>query len=61
MGDVVNLRTARKQRKRAEASAQADANRARFGRTRAERLADAAESARREKLLDNTRLTGDDA
>lgn len=60
MGDVVNLRAARKLRKRAAASAHADANRAKFGRTKAERLADTAESARREKMLDDTRLTGDD-
>ncbi|MEG3146242.1 DUF4169 family protein [Sphingomonas sp. RT2P30] len=61
MGDVVNLRAARKLRKRAEASAQAEANRAKFGRTKAERLGDTTELARREKLLDDVRLTSDDA
>ncbi len=37
MGDVVNLRTARKQRKRAGKDAQAEENRIRFGRTGAEK------------------------
>lgn len=59
MGEVINLRAARKARKRADATASADANRAKFGRSKAQRESDAAEAARREKLLDDTRLTGD--
>lgn len=58
MGDVVNLRTARKARDRAAAAAQADANRAKFGRSKAEMQADAAETARREQLLDGTLRDG---
>ena len=37
MGDLVNLRRARKAKRRAENEAVAAENRARFGRTRAER------------------------
>jgi hypothetical protein len=37
VGDVVNLRRARKARERAEQDLRADANRRRFGRTKAER------------------------
>ncbi|MDG5488292.1 DUF4169 family protein [Sphingomonas sp. FW199] len=55
MGDVVNLRAARKARARATAEATAAANRALHGRTRAERERDAAEAARRERLLDEAR------
>lgn len=37
MGDIVNLRRARKDRKRRDADATATANRLAFGRTKAER------------------------
>ncbi|CAN5478327.1 hypothetical protein BH10PSE14_BH10PSE14_14590 [soil metagenome] len=60
MGEVINLRGARKARKRADATASADANRARFGRSKAEKQIDAAEAARREKLLDGAQLTAGD-
>jgi hypothetical protein len=43
-GEIVNLRRARKEKAHATASKEADANRAKFGRTRAER--DAADQAR---------------
>jgi hypothetical protein len=36
MGDVINLRSARKSKARAEKDAKASANRAKFGRPRAE-------------------------
>ena len=52
MGDVVNLRRARKVRARTEREAAANANRARFGRTRVEREAEEAAKTRREALLD---------
>lgn len=43
MGDVINLRQARKARDRSESESKADANRAKHGRTKAEkRLADIA-------------------
>jgi hypothetical protein len=56
MGDVINLRTARKSKARATAATQADANRAKFGRTKAEKQVDAAEKARVDGLLDGTKL-----
>lgn len=55
MGDVINLRRARKARARADAQDKAAANRLAFGRTRAEREAAAAEAARHERLLDGAK------
>jgi ribonuclease T1 len=55
MGDVINLRLARKARARAEAAKQAAENRARHGRTKAERARDAAEAVRAERHLDQHR------
>ena len=52
MGEVVNLRQARKQKARAEKEAQAETNRAKFGRSKAEKLEGAAEKTRAEKHLD---------
>lgn len=49
-GDVVNLRTARKAREKDAAKVAADANAAKFGRAKGEKLRDevAAEKARRD-------------
>lgn len=55
MGEVVNLRRARKAKARGAAEAQAAANRLAFGRTRAERAADAAEVERRDQRLDGAK------
>jgi hypothetical protein len=55
MGDIINLRTARKRRERAGREAEAAANRAAFGRTRTERDAAAAEASRAAALLDGAR------
>ncbi len=55
MAGIANLNRVRKARARAEAGRTADANRARFGRTRAERAADAADRARRDALLDGAK------
>ena len=55
MAEIVNLRTARKQKARASSAAAADANRAAFGRTRAERQATQAETVRHARALDNAR------
>lgn len=53
MAEIINLRRARKQRKRSEADRQAEQNRISFGRSKAERgLADA------EKALASRRLEG---
>ena len=56
MGNVINLRLVRKQRARDEASVRADQNRRLFGRTAAEKVADAGAKARIEKTLDGARL-----
>lgn len=42
MGDVINLRQARKVRARADRAQVADANRVKFGRTKGQKQADAA-------------------
>lgn len=55
MGEVVNLRMARKAKKREEAEAQAATNRVAFGRNKAQRQADAQEKARIAKLLDGAK------
>jgi hypothetical protein len=55
MAEIVNLNKARKAKARAEAGKEAETNRAKFGRTRAEREAEAAEQARRDALLDGAK------
>ena len=44
MGDIINLRQVRKQRARAERETAAQENRIRFGRTKADRIKENAES-----------------
>nr|WP_083434650.1 DUF4169 family protein [Sphingomonas sp. Y57] len=56
MGDVVNLNKARKARARSDAKATAEANRAKFGRTRAEKERDGIEKARADRLIDGAKL-----
>lgn len=55
MADVVSLTQARKAKKRADAGAQAAANRAKFGRTKGEKAAERADAERRESALDGAR------
>ena len=55
MGEVVNLRRARKLRDRALKAEEAGRNRAAFGRTAAERDGSAAAAARHEAALDRHR------
>ncbi len=55
MAEIINLRRARKARNRAAGETQAAANRAKFGRTRAERAADETEAARRAAELDEAK------
>ena len=57
MGEVVNLRRARKARDRATAEAEATVNRAAFGRTGAEKKAAVQDAARHERTLDGARLS----
>jgi len=56
MGEIVNLRRARKSRKRAEDGRIADANRLAFGRTKSERALSDTEKALAARALDGHRL-----
>lgn len=55
MAEIINLRQARKAKKRAEAGGAAAANRAKFGRTRADRLEQRVEAERQARLIDGAR------
>jgi hypothetical protein len=55
MAEVVNLRAARKARARTAKETQAAANRAAFGRTRAQRAAEEAEQARLAAVMDGAK------
>ncbi|HEX9465681.1 MAG TPA: DUF4169 family protein [Alphaproteobacteria bacterium] len=57
MAAVINLRQRRKQRGRKEAEAAAAANRAKFGRPKAERDHETAEAARAGAEIDSKKLT----
>ena len=61
MGDVINLNKRRKRVERKRATAIADANRARFGRTKAERELSEQRMMRELSLLDQHRIDGEDA
>ncbi|MGJ8481615.1 DUF4169 family protein [Sphingobium yanoikuyae] len=56
MSNVINFRLARKARDRADKVQAADSNRAKFGRTKAQKLADQQEERRKAALLDGARL-----
>ncbi|MFN3433602.1 MAG: DUF4169 family protein [Sphingomonas sp.] len=56
MAEIINLRRARKARDRAAAGKAAAENRAKFGRTRAEREAEAQEAARTARIVDGAKL-----
>lgn len=56
MGDVINLRQARKQKARAGKDAAAAANRAKFGRTKADKQQAAQDELRKTHALDQARL-----
>jgi hypothetical protein len=61
MGDVVNLKRFKKRTEREQSANQADANRARFGRTKSERILDEKRTKRGNDLLDQHRIDGEDA
>jgi hypothetical protein len=61
MGDVVNLKRFRKRTERAQSAKQADANRARFGRTKSERVLDEGRTKSASHLLDQHKIDGEDA
>jgi len=60
MGEVVNLKRIRKRNEREQSAREAEANRARFGRNKAERKADEQRTRRASKLLDQHRIDGGD-
>jgi hypothetical protein len=60
MGDVINLKRFKKRNEREQTAKQADANRARFGRTKAERALDETRNDRAADLLDQHKLNGGD-
>ncbi len=55
MAEIINLNHARKAKARVDKSARAEENRIRFGRTKAEKQAEAAEKARIAKLIDDAK------
>jgi hypothetical protein len=55
MAEIVNLNRVRKAKAKTDAGKAAEANRAKFGRTKVERDAEAAEQARRDALLDGAK------
>jgi hypothetical protein len=61
MAEIVNLKQARKDKARRERSTEADANRRRFGRTRAQKQADKDAEERARKSLDERRLEPDES
>jgi hypothetical protein len=56
MAEIVNLRRARKDKARQERGAQAEANRVRFGRTKAEKAADKAGRERAQRDIDGKKI-----
>ncbi len=60
MGEVVNLKRVRKRIAREQATAEADTNRAKFGRSKSERVREDARSRRNETLLDQHRIDRED-
>jgi hypothetical protein len=61
MGDVVNLKRFRKRLEREQSAREADANRARFGRAKSERIGDEIRNARANELLDQHHIDRGDA
>jgi len=61
IGDIVNLKRFRKRSEREQAAKDAEANRARFGRSKSARTADAMRARRAHELLDQHRIDGEDA
>ncbi len=56
MAEIINLNRLRKARKQQEAEAQAEANRRKFGRTKAEKESDRLAEERRQREIDGKKL-----
>jgi hypothetical protein len=61
MGELVNLRRFKKRAEKQQSAQQADANRAKFGRSKSERIAEQARSDRAGDLLDQHHIDDGDA
>ncbi len=61
MGDVINLKRFKKRTEREQSAKQAEVNRARFGRTKSERVLEQRRTKRTNDLLDQHRIDGEDA
>ncbi len=61
MGDLVNLKQFKKRAARDRSEKEAETNRARFGRTKSERIADERRASRASDLLDQHRIDGEEA
>ena len=61
MGDVFNLKRFRKRAEKEQSAQRADANRAKFGRSKSERAAEQQRSDRASDALDQHRLDGGEA
>jgi hypothetical protein len=61
MGDIINLKRFKKRGEKEQSAKQAEANRARFGRTKSERALDDLHKDRAVQLLDQHRIDGGDA
>jgi hypothetical protein len=61
MGDVVNLKRFKKRTEPEQSAKKAEANRARFGRSKSERVLEEQRTKRAEDLLDQHRVDGEDA
>ncbi|CAN5408125.1 DUF4169 family protein [soil metagenome] len=59
MADILNLNQARKAKAKTAATAKAVENRAKFGRTKAEKLAETARAEKLRRALDGARRDGD--
>jgi len=60
MGDVINLRRARKAKAKGAAEVQSAENRARHGRTTSEKKRDDSETKRLDRIVDGARLHRDE-
>jgi hypothetical protein len=61
MGDLVNLKQFKKRAARDRSEKEAATNRARFGRTKSERVQDEHRASRASDLLDQHRIDGEEA
>jgi hypothetical protein len=59
MAEIVNLRRARKDKARQQRESEADANRRRFGRTKAEKAADKDARERSQRDIDGKKIDRD--